>query len=263
MLSNEINDYSNKPLIGISCCSSKVGIHDIQMVANKYITAAVAASNAIPVLIPALGEEMLALLPQLDGLYLTGSYSNVEPHHYGESPLSDTTAGHVEIRDKQRDSTNLALINGAVKLGMPVLGVCRGFQEMNVALGGSLHQRLDSNSTSINHMEDKQQSLEQQYAVSHKVTLSKSGLLDYMMQGQSIQSVNSLHQQGVNKLATSLKVEALAPDGLIEAFSLKDNHSFFLGLQWHPEWQIDKHPFYHAIFTGFGQACSQYKSTKQ
>lgn len=263
MFSNEVSNYSNKPLIGISCCSSKVGIHDVQMVANKYITAAVIASNTIPVLIPALGEKMLALLPQLDGLYLTGGYSNVEPHHYGEQPLSIKAAGHVETRDKHRDNTNLALINGALKLGMPVLGVCRGFQEMNVALGGSLHQRLDSSSKSTNHKEDKHQSLEQQYAVSHKVTLSKSGLLDHMMQGQLIQPVNSLHQQGVNKLASSLKVEALAPDGLIEGFSLKDNQSFFLGLQWHPEWQIDKHPFYHAIFTAFGQACTQYKLTKQ
>lgn len=262
MLNNSPFSSDNKPLIGISCCNSKVGIHDFHMVANKYITAAVEASNAIPVLIPALGEQMQALLPHLDGLYLTGSYSNLEPHHYGEDPLDVALGRSGETRDIKRDSTNLTLIKSALKLGMPVLGVCRGFQEMNVALGGSLHQQLKSDPTQLNHSENKDLTLEEQYAVSHEVTLNKFGILNQIMHGKSVQNINSLHGQGVNKLASKLKVEALAPDGLIEGFSLKNNQSFFLGLQWHPEWQLEKHPFYHSIFNAFGQACRHYKASK-
>jgi len=258
-----------KPLIGISCCRSNLGVHDFHMVADKYIKAAVESSNAIPVLIPALGNSMLALLPHLDGLYLTGSYSNLEPHHYHQQPIKDNKTGRTELRDTNRDDTNLALIKAALKLGMPVLGVCRGFQEMNVALGGSLHQCLeensklfDKNSMLLNHKEDKNQTLAEQYSHSHNIELTEAGLLAEMMQGERQQQVNSLHGQGINQLAASLKTEALAPDGLIEGFSLTDNSSFFLGLQWHPEWQHKQQPFYQKIFTAFGQASAQYQKTK-
>lgn len=262
MLTNTSMNKTKKSLIGISCCRNKVGIHDFHMVADKYISAAVEASNAIPVLIPASGEKMLELLPYLDGLYLTGSYSNLEPHHYQEQPIKDKDERPTESRDKNRDKTNLALIQGALAAGMPVLGICRDFQEMNVALGGSLHQRLTSDSNSLNHNEDKSQTLPEQYATAHSIELVKSGLLANMMKGNLQQQVNSLHQQGINRLADPLKIEALAPDGLIEGFSLKDNSHFFLGIQWHTEWKLEQHPFYHTIFTEFGQACQQYQLTK-
>lgn len=251
-----------KPLIGISCCNSNVGIHKFHMVAEKYITAAMIASNAIPVLIPAMGNDMLSLLPHLDGLYLTGSYSNIEPIHYNEDPLDNSDTN--ETRDRKRDNTNLTLIKDAYDLGMPILGVCRGFQEMNVALGGSLHQCLSNkkNQTNLNHNEDKSLKLAQQYAIAHNVKLTRSGLLDSIMKGELNQQVNSLHGQGINALAPLLKVEAVAPDGLIEAFSLKDNKSFFLGVQWHPEWNVNQHPFYAAIFNSFGQASLSYKLKK-
>lgn len=257
MASFENQNTNDRPLIGITCCSNKLGIHDFQMVADKYINAAVKGSNIIPVLIPSLGDAMLDLLPKLDGLYLTGSYSNMEPHHFGgEDP------GVEMPRDPRRDHTNLALIKKAVEMKMPVLGVCRGFQEMNVALGGTLHQQVFNIDGMIEHRENKEHTLEQQYATSHGVELAPNGLLAEMMKGELHQQINSLHGQGVDKLAPGLKNEASAPDGLIEAFSMDDNSSYYLGLQWHPEWQIENHPFYKTIFESFGHACREYRLTK-
>jgi putative glutamine amidotransferase len=252
------NNKHNKPLIGISCCSNKLGIHDFQMVADKYINAAVIGSDVIPVLIPALGDNMVELLSHLDGLYLTGSYSNMEPHHFGGEDLG------IEMpRDPRRDSTNLALLKQALAIKLPVLGVCRGFQEMNVALGGTLHQQLFELGDKIEHRENKNDNLEQQYATAHGITLNSAGLLAKITDGQLSQQINSLHGQGVDQLAPALKIEATACDGLIEAFSLADNSSYYLGLQWHPEWQLTEHPFYHQIYQSFGQACAKYRLDKQ
>jgi len=254
---NHNSDTHQRPIIGITCCSNKLGIHAFQMVADKYITAAVAGSDIIPVLIPSLGDSMLELLPSLDGLYLTGSYSNMEPHHFGGEDL-----GIDMPRDPKRDHTNLALLKKALEMKMPVLGVCRGFQEMNVALGGTLHQQVFNVEGMIEHRESKDHTIDQQYATSHGVNLSPDGLLATMMNGELSQQINSLHGQGVDQLAAALKCEAAAPDGLVEAFSLADNSSYYLGLQWHPEWQIEHHPFYKTIFQSFGQACRAYRNTK-
>jgi len=252
------NNKQLKPIIGISCCSNKLGIHDFQMVADKYINAAVIGSDVIPVLIPALGQGMTELLSHLDGLYLTGSYSNMEPHHFGGEELG------VEMhRDPKRDHTNLALIKQALAMKMPVLGVCRGFQEMNVALGGTLHQQLFELGDKIEHRENKTATLAEQYATAHGIKLNPTGLLAQLTNGQLSQQINSLHGQGVDQLAPALQLEASASDGLVEAFSLADNSSYYLGLQWHPEWQLSEHPFYHKIYQSFGQACAKYRLAKQ
>ena len=258
MPANSEYNKQQKPLIGISCCSNKLGIHNFQMVADKYINAAVIGSDVIPVLIPTLGENMVELLKHLDGLYLTGSYSNMEPHHFGDEDLG------IEMpRDPKRDHTNLALLKQALTMRMPVLGVCRGFQEMNVALGGTLHQQLFTLDNMIEHRETKTDSLDQQYATAHSITLNPTGLLAKITDGQLNQQINSLHGQGVNNLAPSLQVEASASDGLVEAFSLTDSTSYNLGLQWHPEWQLEHHLFYRQIYQSFGQACAKYHQDKQ
>jgi putative glutamine amidotransferase len=258
MLTFDENNKQRRPLVGVTCCSNKLGIHDFQMAADKYINAAVTGSGVIPVLIPALGDGMLDLLERLDGLYLTGSYSNMEPHHFGGEDL-----GVAMPRDPRRDNTNLALLKKALAIKLPVLGVCRGFQEMNVALGGTLHQQLVTLGDKIEHRENKAHSLEQQYATVHPIELASEGLLASITNDQLTQQINSLHGQGVDKLAPSLRVEASAPDGLVEAFSLADDSSYYLGLQWHPEWQLDNHPFYAQIYKSFGQACAKYQTEKQ
>jgi putative glutamine amidotransferase len=247
-------ELNHKPIVGITCCSSLNGIHHQQVVGDKYIRALMNGSDVIPVLIPSFGEAMLEILPHLDGIYLTGSYSNMEPHHFGGSELG------VEMpRDPNRDNTNLALLRKAVELKIPVLGICRGFQEMNVAMGGTLHQQVFELDNMIEHREDKSLSMDEQYDLSHDLNLSEDGILSTIMAGELSQQINSLHGQGVDKLASSLKVEGTAPDGLVEAFSLANNASYYLGLQWHPEWKIEENPFYTEIFKSFGEACRKYK----
>jgi putative glutamine amidotransferase len=246
-----------KPIVGITCCSALNGLHHQQVVGDKYIRALMQGSDVIPVLIPSFGEAMLEMLPNLDVIYLTGSYSNMEPHHFGGTELD------IEMpRDPNRDTTNLALLKKAIKLKIPVLGICRGFQEMNVALGGTLHQQVFELDGMLEHREDKSLSINEQYSLSHQLILSENGILASLSGGELIKQINSLHGQGIDKLANALKVEGTAPDGLIEAFSLANNASYYLGLQWHPEWKIAENPFYSDIFQSFGDACRKYKANE-
>ncbi|WP_020681350.1 gamma-glutamyl-gamma-aminobutyrate hydrolase family protein [Marinobacterium rhizophilum] len=247
-----------RPLVGISSCTSVVGLHRFHMVGDKYIQAARHGAEVSVLLMPALGEESVCLLPRLDGILLTGSYSNVEPRHYG-APLQREDMQ----TDPLRDSTTLALIRAAAAQKIPVLGICRGFQEINVALGGTLHQAVHEVTGLQDHRECKAESLQQQYATRHPVELQPGGLLAQMMNNVLTQQVNSLHGQGVERLAPGLRAEARAPDGLIEAFSLADTAAgFLLGVQWHPEWQLEQHPFYQAIFAAFGNACRARTQTR-
>ncbi|WP_304639998.1 gamma-glutamyl-gamma-aminobutyrate hydrolase family protein [Pseudomonas sp.] len=240
-----------KPLVGISCCTDRSGLHPFHIVGEKYILGVTRGAEATTLLIPALGEELeiAEVLAQLDGVVFTGSPSNVEPEHYSGMPSAPGT-----LHDPQRDATTLPLIRAAVAAGVPLLGICRGFQEMNVAFGGTLHQRLHEVGGFIEHREDKSQTLEEQYGPSHSIQIDPGGLL-YEIAGCSSAQVNSLHTQGVDRLAPGLRPEATAPDGLIEAFSVSQADNFALGVQWHPEWKVTENPFYLSIFRAFGNAC--------
>jgi putative glutamine amidotransferase len=220
------------------------------MVGEKYIDAVAGGARALPVLIPALGPELdlAELLDLCDGLLLTGSASNVEPHHYG-GPASVPGTLH----DASRDATTLPLIPRAIAAGLPVLAICRGFQEMNVAYGGTLHQRLHEVGGFADHREDESMPLEVQYGPAHEVLLEPGGTLANIA-GRNRLQVNSLHWQGVDTLGKDLAVEARAPDGVIEAFRVADSPGFALGLQWHPEWQFEDNAFSRALFAAFGDA---------
>lgn len=240
-----------KPLIGISCCTSQLGLHPFHIVGEKYILGVVDGAGGLPLLIPALGEQLGfdQLLATLDGILFTGSPSNVEPHHYNGQPSLEGTQ-----HDAQRDATTLPLIKAAIARGVPVLCICRGFQEMNVAFGGTLHQRLHDVDGFIEHRENKDQPVDQQYGLSHEVHIEPGGLL-YELSGCGSAQVNSLHTQGIDQLAPGLRPEATAPDGLVEAFSVSQASSFALGVQWHPEWKVKENTFYLSIFKAFGDAC--------
>ena len=227
-----------------------VGAHPFHMVGEKYARAVLEAAKAIPLLIPSLAEELRLdeLLGRLDGIFFTGSPSNVEPHHYDGTPSEPGT-----LHDPARDATTLPLIRKAVEAGIPVLGVCRGFQEMNVAFGGTLHQRVHEVPGYSDHRDDITQPLEAQYAPAHEVILERGGLLWPMAGADRIQ-VNSLHSQGIARLGADLAVEARAPDGLIEAFHVRDAPRFAVAVQWHPEWQVMSNPFSRALFAAFGLA---------
>ncbi|MGO9515084.1 MAG: gamma-glutamyl-gamma-aminobutyrate hydrolase family protein [Steroidobacteraceae bacterium] len=241
---------SRLPLIGIPADRRLCGKHYFHMVGEKYIEAVAVGATALPVLVPALGPELelASLLEVCDGLLLTGSASNVEPHHYG-GPASQPGTLH----DPNRDATTLPLIPQAIAAGLPVLAICRGFQEMNVAYGGTLHQRLHEVQGYSDHREDESTPLEVQYGPAHEVLLEPGGALRKIA-GQDRLQVNSLHWQGVEMLGSDLLIEARAPDGVIEAFRVADAPSFALGVQWHPEWQFESNPFSRALFAAFGEA---------
>jgi putative glutamine amidotransferase len=242
-----------KPIIGIPADRRLLGNHWFHCVGEKYIAAVAQASGAVPVLIPALGPELEleTLLAGCDGLLLTGSPSNVEPHHYKGAPSAPGT-----WHDPERDATTLPLIPKAVAAGLPLLAVCRGFQEMNVAFGGTLHQKLQELPGLSDHREDSSRPVDEQYAPAHEVSLTPGGTLARLSGANRIM-VNSLHSQGIATLAAPLEVEARAPDGVIEAFRVRDARNFAIGVQWHPEWKVMADQFSRALFAAFGAASAE------
>jgi putative glutamine amidotransferase len=225
------------------------------MVGEKYIDAVREGSGALPLLIPVLvppidPDEIMA---SVDGLLFTGSTSNVAPHRYGGTPPRRFT-----LLDEARDATVIPLMRAAVDAAVPILCICRGFQELNVAFGGTLHQHLHEVGRFGDHRAgDKKDSLEEQYGPVHDVRVTPGGMLAELLPGlapgESFR-VNSLHGQGIDRLAPPLRVEAEAPDGAIEAVSMDKARAFVFAVQWHPEWRHADNPVSRAIFAAFGKA---------
>lgn len=244
------------PLVGVSACRQIKDTHfPGHWTAERYLRAVADAAGAVPIQIPALGGTSLsdtqlhALLERLDGLFLTGSPSNVEPRHYDGPPSAEGTA-----HDPDRDATTLPLIRMAVRDGVPLFAVCRGIQELNVALGGTLHQRLWEVAGRFDHRSDKSKSPIERYEPAHAVMLRQGGPLARLA-GTSEVTVNSLHAQAIDRLAPALQVEAHAADGTIEAVSVKSARAFAIGVQWHAEWKATENPLSVALFKAFGDAC--------
>ncbi|HTV52144.1 MAG TPA: gamma-glutamyl-gamma-aminobutyrate hydrolase family protein [Steroidobacteraceae bacterium] len=239
-----------RPLIGLPADRRMLDKHFFHAVGEKYILAVLEAAGAVPLLIPALGPQLDLdeLLAHLDGIVFTGSASNVEPHHY-RGPASATGTLH----DPHRDDTTLPLIPRAIAAGVPVLGICRGFQEMNVAFGGTLLQKVHEVPGFMDHRDDESTPLEEQYGPAHDVLLEPGGVLQGLAGAERLR-VNSLHSQGIERLGAGLAVEARAPDGLIEAFRVAQAPRFALAVQWHPEWQVMSNSFSRALFAAFGAA---------
>jgi len=237
------------PIVGIPTCLRKVNERTFYGVNDRYPNAVIDAARCLPLLIPAVGSkvDVCAVLDRLDGLLLTGSPSNVHPSHYGAEP------SHLEIlHDQERDATTLPLIREAISRDLPILAICRGIQELNVALGGTLHQRVHEVPGRLNHRSRKDSS-EGPYGPAHNVTLTAGGLLASLA-GTSEVMVNSLHSQGIDRPAPGLCVEAVAPDGQIEAVSLPKAR-FVVGVQWHPEYKAMDNLFSSALFSAFAAAC--------
>ena len=250
---------TRKPVIGVSADRRIVDPHPFHMAGEKYLRAMIEGSNALPLIIPALGDlmEIDEILANVDGILFTGSPSNVEPHHYDGRPSEPGT-----LHDPNRDSMTLPLAKRAFETGVPILALCRGHQEFNVVLGGTLHQKVHDVTGLSNHRENPDDSLDEQYGPAHEVHLVEGGLL-HGLAGTITVMVNSLHSQGVEKLAAGVTVEAVAPDGLIEAFVVDSAKGFALSIQWHPEWKVTESEFSMKIFNAFGDACRQYAATKQ
>lgn len=244
---------ASQPIVGVPADRRVLEPHAYHMVGEKYLTALVRAAGALPVLLPVLEEvDTEALLAHVDGVLLTGSYSNVEPRRYGGPPSAEGT-----LHDLERDAFTLPLIPRIIERGMPLFAICRGFQEINVAFGGSLHQRVHEVPGMLDHREDATQPLEAQYAPAHEVVFSEGGLLR-KLSGLERARVNSVHWQGVDRLGEGLRVEATAPDGLVEAFTVEEAAGFNLAVQWHPEWRAQDNALSRALFGAFGDACREY-----
>ncbi|MBF0561352.1 MAG: gamma-glutamyl-gamma-aminobutyrate hydrolase family protein [Alphaproteobacteria bacterium] len=244
------------PIIGVSACVKPVSGCDVMFHAapEPYLTAVVEAAHGLPLVVPALGEalEPDQIVHVLDGLLLTGSKSNVLPKFYGKPGSRPGT-----LHDQPRDSTTLPLIRAAIARGIPVLAICRGLQEVNVALGGTLFQHVHEEPDKMDHRADESRSVEEQYGPSHSVALTPGGLLARLA-GTKTVTVNSLHGQGIDRLAPGIVVEASAPDGLIEAIRLDMGPGFLVAVQWHPEWNWRQDKLSAALFTAFGEAAQSY-----
>ncbi len=248
----------NRPIIGVPACRRMVDPHWYHIVGEKYLLAVSETADCVPLIIPALGTEMgiNELMDRFDGLLLTGSISNVEPHHYDGEPSAPGT-----LHDPHRDQTTLPLIPQLVDSGMPVFAICRGFQEMNVAYGGSLHQKVKETGIYVDHSENPDDPLHVQYGPAHSVSLTEGGMLERVTGKRSL-VVNSLHHQGVERLGDGLRVEAVADDNLVEAFQVEGAPGFNLAVQWHPEWSPSENPDSTAIIGAFGDAARSFATTR-
>ena len=238
------------PIVGFPCDRRSLGKHPYHLVGEKYLTAVREGSQALPLLIPVLEPplEVPALLDSIDGLLFTGSPSNVAPKLYGGPPPREGV-----LQDEHRDATSLPLLKGAIERGMPVLCICRGFQELNVALGGTLHQHIQELPGRNDHRSRDGDPLDVQYGPAHPVQVRDGGLLAKMTPDKTF-SVNSLHSQGIDRLAPGLRAEAVSPDGQIEAVSMPAAKGFLFAVQWHPEWAWSENPVSRAIYSAFGEA---------
>ena len=248
----------HKPLVWLPACHRNLDLSDpggYTVVADRY-AAAVTALGLQPVLFPMAGAaDVPDLLPLVDGVLLTGSPSNVEAAHFGATPLE------TDLLDPRRDALTMALVRTAIGEGVPLFGVCRGLQEMNVALGGSLYQRVHAESGLMDHREPDGEPLEVQFAERHDVILEPDSAFAEWAGGTRAQ-VNSLHGQGIKELGRNMVAEGRAPDGLVEAVRIRDARAFAYGVQWHPEWRHESNRFYDRTLKAFARACVDHRARK-
>jgi putative glutamine amidotransferase len=245
------------PIVLVPACTRQLGEHPYYAAQIKYVDAVVLGAGCAPLIVPALGDrlDLESMLAVCDGVMLTGSASNVHPSHYGAQVYDPALP-----QDIARDATTLPLIRAALKRAIPVLAICRGFQEMNVALGGTLYQAVQDVAGKMDHRENPGGTLDEQYGPAHKIELEPGGMLQNILGGVSETMVNSLHGQGIDQLAAGIQVEARSPDGLVEAFSVSSAPGFTLALQWHPEWRLAENPDSMRMFGAFGDACRAYRA---
>lgn len=249
-----------KPLIGLPADSKMFDDLPFHAVGDKYARAVALAADGIPVLLPALGGEFKDerdIVGHLDGLVVTGSPSNVHPDHYGHEPTPEHGP-----HDPARDDTTLPLILEALDHGLPLLAICRGMQELNVALGGTLHPRVHELPGREDHRRPDHRDPDVQYGARHAVKLQRQGKFAAIAGSEEIE-VNSLHWQAIDTIAEGLTVEAVAADGTVEAVSVNGAKGFALGVQWHPEYKVMENRFSRALFRAFGDAARAYALRNQ
>ena len=250
---------STLPVVGIACDRRMVGDHAFHTVGEKYIDAVRNGAGVLPFLIPVLDPPIKPeeLLQHVDGLLFTGSVSNVAPHLYGGHDPRDP-----KLLDQARDASTLPLMRVAEETAMPMFAICRGFQEMNVAFGGTLHQHMNESGFEDHSVGERKRNLERAYGPVHDVIVERGGMLHSLVNTDRFK-VNSLHAQGIDRLAPPLRKEAVAQDGAIEAVSMPDAKAFVLAVQWHPEWRHWEDPVSKAMFAAFGDAVREHAKRRR
>jgi putative glutamine amidotransferase len=247
--------HSRKPMVWLPACHRHLDLDDpggYTVLADRYASA-VTQLGMQPVLFPmAEAEDVPSLLPLVHGVLLTGSPSNVEATHFGAAALP------TDLLDPRRDRLTMRLVREALAAGVPLLGVCRGLQEMNVALGGSLWQSLHDQPGMMDHREPEDDDLAVQFAPRHEVLLQPESAFAQWAGGTRV-FVNSLHGQGLKRLGEGVVAEAHAPDGLVEGVRVMGAPAFAYGVQWHPEWRHAEHPFYQRTLEAFAHACGAHR----
>lgn len=239
-----------RPMVGLPADTSIQHGHLFHSIGDKYLRVVAEVADCLPVMIPALTDAMDLdhVLHHVDGVLMTGAVSNVHPPRYGANPSTDH-----EPYDLLRDDLTLALINRCLARAIPLFCICRGFQELNVALGGTLETELQRGPGRLDHRVREVPEIEIRYGPSHEVEMVSGGWLETVL-GKSRTAVNSLHRQGIAQLGAGLLVEARAPDGVVEAVSVHGARAFAFGTQWHPEYAARNNPDSVKLFTAFGDA---------
>ena len=254
-MSNTINTRSGarKPVVLMSMGAQERKGHAYQVMTHKYITPVVELSGCVPLLAPSCCgiDDIDQYLSMVDGVYLTGAGSNIDPVLYDQENLTPSKG-----QDPERDLFDIALIRAALTRGLPLFAICRGMQEINVALGGTIHQKAYEVPGLNDHREDATTPVEVQYGDRHSVRAIAGSWFAELM-GDADFPVNSLHGQALDQLGDGVAPLAYADDGLVEAIHLPGFAQFTLAVQWHPEWQAAQNPHSVKIFKAFGEACQQ------
>jgi putative glutamine amidotransferase len=239
-----------QPLVAISTDVRQFENYTWHAAPQRYIEAALIGAGAFPVLVPSFGDKLdfEALLSAVDGVMITGSKSNVHPSLYGE----EATEANGPY-DPARDATTLPLIRKAIAHGVPLLAICRGIQELNVALGGSLATEIQERPGAMDHRAPASDDQNERFRIHQAVTIKPGSCLAGVFGAGDIQ-VNSVHRQAVGRLGPNLQIEAVAPDGTVEAVSVVDSRAFAVGVQWHPEYWFDTDTASGKVFKAFGDA---------
>lgn len=246
------------PLVGLPADTYESHGFLFHSVGDKYVRAVAEVSACTPVMIPAIVDavHLDRVLDHFDGIVMTGAVSNVHPPHYGEQPSADH-----EPYDHARDAMTLTLIRRVIERGIPLFCICRGFQELNVVMGGTLETELQRGEGRLDHRAPKSEDVAVRYAPTHLINIRPGGMLEKIL-GKRETMVNSIHRQGVKRLAPGLAVEATAPDGVIEAVSVREATTFAFGTQWHPEYRAADNPDSLKLFGAFGDAVRAYAKSR-
>jgi putative glutamine amidotransferase len=247
-----------QPLVAVSTDTRQFENYTWHAAPQQYLEAAVAVAGVLPVLVPSFGDriDLDSVLDNVDGVLITGSRSNVNPELYGGEATEENGP-----YDPARDSTSIPLIRRAIERGVPLLAICRGIQEMNVALGGTLATEIQEREGVWDHRAPVSDNQDERFAIRQPVQIKEGSCLASVFGAGEIM-INSVHRQAVEKLGERLQVEAVAPDGTVEAISVIGSRAFAVGVQWHPEYWAKSDDASARIFRAFGDAVREHAASR-